>query len=230
MRSFLVTSAAVSVFVGAAFAQDAAPELRDLSETAPQELDALSGGTELDTLTAEAPPVVREPISVTLRALDKVIARYVDIVAPINEPVKFGTLEIVARPCHKRPPEEFPETTAFLEIGDYGLEGAARTPAEAAAEEDAPELIAEAVDLDAPSDEGAADGYPEGFDPAAVPPGPGGERVFTGWMFASNPALNPLAHPVYDVWVIDCASRVVEPEPQPETDGEASDSTASASR
>ena len=31
-----------------------------------------------------------------------------------------------------------------------------------------------------------------------------GEPVFTGWMFGSNPALNPLEHPVYDVWVIDC--------------------------
>ncbi|PWE17317.1 DUF2155 domain-containing protein [Marinicauda salina] len=31
-----------------------------------------------------------------------------------------------------------------------------------------------------------------------------GERIFSGWMFASSPALNPLEHPVYDVWVIDC--------------------------
>lgn len=28
--------------------------------------------------------------------------------------------------------------------------------------------------------------------------------VFSGWMFASNPALNPLEHPIYDVWVRDC--------------------------
>lgn len=27
---------------------------------------------------------------------------------------------------------------------------------------------------------------------------------FHGWMFASSPALNPLEHAVYDVWVIDC--------------------------
>ncbi|MCC5981723.1 MAG: DUF2155 domain-containing protein [Oceanicaulis sp.] len=33
-----------------------------------------------------------------------------------------------------------------------------------------------------------------------------GVRLFSGWMFASNPALNPLDHPVYDVWVIDCRS------------------------
>lgn len=28
------------------------------------------------------------------------------------------------------------------------------------------------------------------------------ENVFKGWMFASNPAVSALEHPVYDVWVI----------------------------
>jgi hypothetical protein len=30
------------------------------------------------------------------------------------------------------------------------------------------------------------------------------EGLFSGWMFASSPALSALEHPVYDVWVIDC--------------------------
>ena len=30
------------------------------------------------------------------------------------------------------------------------------------------------------------------------------KEIFSGWMFASNPALNALEHPVYDVWVLDC--------------------------
>ena len=37
-----------------------------------------------------------------------------------------------------------------------------------------------------------------------------GEKVkglFSGWMFASSPALNALEHPVYDVWVIDCLNK-----------------------
>ena len=29
-------------------------------------------------------------------------------------------------------------------------------------------------------------------------------RLFTGWMFASSPAVSALEHPVYDVWVVDC--------------------------
>ena len=40
----------------------------------------------------------------------------------------------------------------------------------------------------------------------AAPGTTGGERLFSGWMFGSNPALNALDHPVYDVWVIDCRS------------------------
>jgi hypothetical protein len=28
--------------------------------------------------------------------------------------------------------------------------------------------------------------------------------VFSGWMFASSPALSAMDHPVFDVWVIDC--------------------------
>ncbi|MEM7172073.1 MAG: DUF2155 domain-containing protein [Pseudomonadota bacterium] len=29
-------------------------------------------------------------------------------------------------------------------------------------------------------------------------------RLFTGWMFASSPAVSALEHAVYDVWVLDC--------------------------
>jgi hypothetical protein len=28
--------------------------------------------------------------------------------------------------------------------------------------------------------------------------------VFSGWMFASSPALSSMDHPIYDVWVLDC--------------------------
>ncbi len=35
---------------------------------------------------------------------------------PIDGRVTFGTLEITARACHKAPPEEPPESAAFLEV------------------------------------------------------------------------------------------------------------------
>jgi len=31
------------------------------------------------------------------------------------------------------------------------------------------------------------------------------KRIFTGWMFAESPGLNPLVHPVFDVWLTSCS-------------------------
>lgn len=31
--------------------------------------------------------------------------------------------------------------------------------------------------------------------------------IYSGWMFASSPALSPMDHPIYDVWVLDCLER-----------------------
>ena len=90
-----------------------------------------------------------------LQGLDKVTARVSRIEAPVGETVRFGTLEIIARTCDKRPPEEAPESSAFLDVWE-------------------------------------------------VRPGAAAESVFRGWMFSSSPALSPLEHPVYDVWVLDC--------------------------
>lgn len=90
-----------------------------------------------------------------LQGLDKVTARVSTIDAPIGRVVRFGTLEIIVRTCDKRPPEETPESAAFLDIWE------------------------------------ARRG-----EPAA--------SLFRGWMYASSPALSPMEHPVYDVWVLDC--------------------------
>jgi hypothetical protein len=51
-----------------------------------------------------------------LQALDKIAARVSPIEVPVGQMVKFGSLEITVRECDKRPPEETPESTAFLEI------------------------------------------------------------------------------------------------------------------
>lgn len=90
-----------------------------------------------------------------LRGLDKITARVSRFEAPIGRPTKFGTLSILVRTCSKRPPEEPPEVSAFLEIDE-------------------------------------------------VKPGEEPVRYFSGWMFASSPALSALEHPVFDVSVIDC--------------------------
>ena len=97
-----------------------------------------------------------EPVAV-LQGLDKVTARVSRIEAPLGRMVRFGSLEIIPRACHKAPPEEPPESAAFLEI-------------------------------------------------RAVDPGEDPVDLFSGWMFASSPALSALEHPVYDIWVLDCRS------------------------
>jgi hypothetical protein len=51
-----------------------------------------------------------------LQGLDKVTARVSPVLAPIGEPVRFGSLEITARTCLETPPTEPPESAAFLEI------------------------------------------------------------------------------------------------------------------
>ena len=61
-------------------------------------------------------------------------------------------------------------------------------------------------------------------------------RVFSGWLFKNNPSINVVEHPVYDVWVKDCAmsfpgeeapaERSPEPAETPDSaDTPASDST-----
>ena len=61
-----------------------------------------------------------------LGGLDKITAKVSEFEAPIGRAVRFGTLEIVVRACAKRPPEEPPETTAFLEVTDQRPGGEAR--------------------------------------------------------------------------------------------------------
>lgn len=45
-----------------------------------------------------------------------------------------------------------------------------------------------------------------------VPPGEEARRIFSGWMFASTPAVSALEHPVYDVWVLNCKTNSGEAE------------------
>jgi hypothetical protein len=34
------------------------------------------------------------------------------------------------------------------------------------------------------------------------------KRIFTGWMFALSPGLHAIEHPIYDIWLTDCAQPV----------------------
>jgi hypothetical protein len=91
-----------------------------------------------------------------LQGLDKITARIRRLPIKVGQTVAFGTLSIEVDACRKAPPEDPPESAAFLKITE-GHAGAPKT-------------------------------------------------VFTGWMFASSPALSAMDHPVYDIWVVDCGA------------------------
>lgn len=188
--------AASVALLAAASAQQADPALDDLNRPAgegPSELDILSQGSDTDFPDIDK-ITERKPVSVTLRALNKVTAKYTDIVVNMNEPAKYGSLELTPRFCDKRPPEEFPETTAFLEIVDLGVARDSDYKPGAHASDEAADETAAAI-------EGVTD-----EESPALPD----NMIFSGWMFASSPALNGLEHPVYDVWVIDCKTVSVD--------------------
>jgi hypothetical protein len=116
-------------------------------------------GLLLTALLAAVPNLARadmtpEPVAL-LEGLDKITARVSKFEAPVGAPVQFGTLAIRVRDCEKSPPEDTPESAAFVEIDE-------------------------------------------------TRPGETRNRVFSGWMFASSPALSALEHPVYDVTLLDC--------------------------
>jgi hypothetical protein len=66
-------------------------------------------------LLASAAPAGAETVAV-LQGLDKTTARISTFEAPLDRSVRFGSLVVTARACVKRPPEEPPETAAFLQI------------------------------------------------------------------------------------------------------------------
>jgi len=96
---------------------------------------------------------------VVLGGLDKVTAHVSTFEVPVGKTVTFGALQITARACDKHPPEETPESAAFLEVIE-------------------------------------------------ARPGETPHQLFTGWMFASSPALSAMDNPIYDLWVLDCKNPV----------------------
>jgi len=48
------------------------------------------------------------------------------------------------------------------------------------------------------------------------------KRIFSGWMFAESPGLNPLVHPVFDVWLTGCS----QPQRAPSAKGTTPDAKA----
>ncbi|HEY1507174.1 MAG TPA: DUF2155 domain-containing protein [Stellaceae bacterium] len=65
-----------------------------------------------------APMAARANTIAVLQGLDKTTARVSKFDAPVDQSVRFGTLVITVRACVKKPPEEEPNTAAFLIIDE----------------------------------------------------------------------------------------------------------------
>ena len=107
--TLLVMALGALVVAGAAHAQQKAPAPAKAPPPAPT-----------------APPTTAAAPALTvavLQGLDKTTARVSTIDAPLDKPVQFGTLTITARACNKKPPEEPPNTTAFLQIDETRAQG-----------------------------------------------------------------------------------------------------------
>ena len=61
-----------------------------------------------------------EAKSAQIQTLDKITARISTLEVRLDNPVRFGTLEILVHRCAYRPPEESPEDAAFLSVRDVG--------------------------------------------------------------------------------------------------------------
>ncbi len=73
----------------------------------------------LVTLTMEPSQSRADPYDIAvLQGLDKVTARVSTIEVPIGDSVRFGALDIIVHHCDKRPPEETPESAAFIDLAE----------------------------------------------------------------------------------------------------------------
>lgn len=113
-------SAVIAVAVALLSLNDAAgPASAEDKAAKPQAtpLEAGQGAVAAPEAAAEQPDPGPPPLAV-LRALDKVTARVTSIEVRLGETARFGSLAITPRACDKAPPEERPESTAFLEIDE----------------------------------------------------------------------------------------------------------------
>lgn len=182
MRIKLLAGLLAAAFLPWAYAQEGdTPAGGDGQVTSGE--SALEDGTEEDEDTG---PTYQQERMATLRALDKITGRSTDFEIEVDEPVIYGSLEVDLKACFQTPPEEPPESAAFLQISTT-------TATEMAAMAE-PRLASE-VKANNGSEGNSSE--PNGSEEED-------ETLFSGWMFASSPGLSALEHPVYDVWVIRC--------------------------
>ena len=148
-----------------------------VAQNEPTDLETLLFGEDGAELQPTENRTYQQHDTVTLRALDKITGRSTDFDMRVGEPKVYGSLRVALDVCFQTPPEEPPESSAFLRI--------------TSATSKQVQTMAEPRDL---TEEELAESQSEDAD-----------IRFSGWMFASSPGLSALEHPVYDIWVIHCS-------------------------
>jgi hypothetical protein len=70
--------------------------------------------------TPAAAEKVANPVA-QFAGLDKITGRIISFDVYIDETVQFGALQVTPRVCYNRPPTEEPQTDAFVEVDEIGL-------------------------------------------------------------------------------------------------------------
>ena len=162
-----------------AYAQNADEPERTVSDLE-RELfgtDGADADADEEEIVESRPRTYQQYETVMLRALDKITGRSTDFEMLVGEPKVYGSLRIDLQTCYQTPPEEPPESAAFLKITS-ATSKQVQTMAEPRDLTEEEMTVSEAEDADV---------------------------RFSGWMFASSPGLSALEHPVYDIWVIACS-------------------------
>lgn len=168
---------AISLGVGVfAMAQNTQEELERALGLTP-DAETLEEGELEEELIPTQKRTYQQHQTVMLRALDKITGRSTDFEMEVGVPKVYGSLRIDLQTCYQTPPEEPPESSAFLTITTATSK---RVQSMAAPRDLTEEELATTESEEA-------------------------EVRFAGWMFASSPGLHALEHPVYDIWVIACS-------------------------
>ncbi len=70
--------------------------------------------------TPAAAEKIANPVA-EFAGLDKITGRIISFDVYIDETVQFGALQVTPRVCYNRPPTEEPQTDAFVEVDEIGL-------------------------------------------------------------------------------------------------------------
>jgi hypothetical protein len=54
--------------------------------------------------------------------LDKISATVTQFEVQLGKPARYGSLEVLVRACHKKPPEETPQTSVYVEVREVSVD------------------------------------------------------------------------------------------------------------